>query len=113
MVILFSFTLFLNCFHLTLGDEFIVCSETANFVKVIGQFCSLICGDETLFFYTCKVHFFECAEYVVTGVSIIDAFLKVSVYDQGEKACEEMSFYPNVILKEYWSCFKVSFHDSH
>ena len=46
--ILFSaFTFFLNCFHMTFGDEFKIGIKTTDFVQSIGQLVAGIKRNET------------------------------------------------------------------
>ncbi len=57
--ILFSaFTFFLNCFHMTFGDEFKIGIKTTDFVQSIGQLVAGIKRNETLFLYVRKIYCF-------------------------------------------------------
>ena len=53
-----AFAFFLNCFHMTFGDEFIIGVKTTDLVQSIGQPVACIKRDETLCLYVRKIYCF-------------------------------------------------------
>lgn len=53
-----AFAFFLNCFHMTFGDEFKIGVKTTDLVQSIGQPVTCIKRDETLCLYVRKIYCF-------------------------------------------------------
>ena len=59
-----------------------------------------------------KIHLLQRGDNLIYCVSFIQLFFEIAVYDQGDKAGDEMCQNAVLPLYIYRSCFKIRLHDA-
>ena len=97
-------------FHISLGDDLVISSETEGIMQLISKICARVFRDVTFSGQHHHLHLFQSSYDIFTGITLTKFFLKYPVDDQCRKTCDEVcrdSVFP---AKIYWPSPKLTFH---